>query len=294
MFRGSYTALITPFKEGMIDAEALEALIERQVAEGTHGIVPCGTTGESPTLSHEEHNELIAFCVRVAGRRIKVMAGTGSNATVEAILLTQHAERAGADGALLTTPYYNKPSQEGLYRHFKAIHDETGIPLVLYNIPGRTCVDLSNETLARLLELPRIVGMKDATCDLQRPAQLAAILAAKGRTDFVQLSGEDGTALEFNAQGGVGCISVTANLVPRLCAEMQNAWLAGEEAKAEAIQKRLQPLHDILFCETNPGPVKYAASLMGLCTEEMRLPLVPPSEENKARIGRVLAELGLV
>lgn len=294
MFKGSYTALITPFRNGEIDWRAFEKLVEWQINEGSHGLVPCGTTGESPTLSHFEHNKVIEVCVKIANGRVKVMAGTGSNSTSEAIMMTEHAQRVGADGALIMTPYYNKPTQEGLYQHFKAIHNATDIPIILYNIPGRSVVDIKDETLSRLIELPRIAGIKDATGDLKRPITFMKILENKNKKNFSMLSGEDGTALKFNELGGIGCISVTANIVPELCAEMQSAWLSGDKKKAKSIQDKLTPLHNIMFCETNPGPVKYAASLIGLCNGEMRLPMVLPSEENKAKIKKVMKDMGLI
>lgn len=290
MFHGSITALITPFLNDRIDEAAFEAIIEQQIAEGTHALVPAGTTGESPTLNHEEHNRVIERCIQVAAGRVPVIAGTGSNATHEAVSLTQHAQDAGADAALVVVPYYNKPTQEGLYRHFKAIHDATDIPIILYNVPGRTVVDMKDETTARLAELPRIIGIKDATGDLKRPAHLAGLVAK----DFVQFSGNDDTVIEFIEAGGAGCISVTSNIAPGLCARMHNAWHGGDREKARAIQEKLMNLHDILFCETSPGPVKYAAHLMGLCREDVRLPLVPPSEEHKARIREVLQHMELV
>lgn len=294
MFKGSYTALITPFKEGKVDDEAFCSLIEWQVAEGTHGLVPCGTTGESPTLDHNEHNRVVELCVKAAGGRVPVIAGTGSNSTAEAIMMTKHAESVGADGALVMTPYYNKPTQEGLFRHFKAIHDATKIPIVLYNIPGRSVVDIKDETLERLVELPRIAAIKDATSDLSRPLSLAKILREKNRDDFCQLSGEDGTAVDFNENGGVGCISVTANIAPKLCAEIQQACLSGDFDKAREIQEKLMPVHEVMFCETNPQPVKYAAHLKGLCTAETRLPLISPSDEHKEKIRSVLESTGLL
>jgi len=293
MFKGSYTALITPFKGGKIDRKALEALITWQVAQGTHGLVPCGTTGESPTLNHREHNEVIEICIKTVGGKAKVIAGTGSNSTAEAIMMTQHAEKVGADAVLVMTPYYNKPTQKGLFQHFRAIHDSSGIPIILYNIPGRSVVDIKDETLKRLIELPRIAGIKDATSDLNRPVTLSEIL--KGRKDeFSQLSGEDATAVEFNERGGVGCISVTANIAPKLCAKLQEACLSGDFTAATTLQGKLMPIHNAMFVETNPQPVKFAAFLMGLCTDEIRLPLVMPDEENKAKIKAALESAGLL
>lgn len=290
MFKGSYTALITPFKGGKIDEKAFARFIEWQIEQGVHGLVPSGTTGESPTLNHNEHNQVISICVDIAKGRVPVMAGTGSNATHEAISMTQHAQKAGADAALIVVPYYNKPTPAGLYQHFKAIHDETDIPIFLYNVPGRTVVNMSDDLVAKLAELPRIVGIKDATGDLSRPKYLAA----KAGRDFIQFSGEDDSAVVFNREGGQGVISVTANIAPKLVAQVQKATLDGDWEKAEEIQDKLMPLHAIMFCETSPGPVKYAASLLGHCSEEMRLPLVPPGDENKAKIKAVLESLGLL
>ena len=287
MFQGLYTALITPFRQGKVDYAAFEKLIQWQIEQGVHGLVPCGTTGESPTLSHEEHVQVVQQCVRLAKGKVKVLAGTGSNATDEAILLTRHAEKSGADGALVITPYYNKPTQEGLYQHFKAIHDATRLPIMVYNVPGRCVVDMSDATTARLAELPRIIGIKDATGNLERPSTLALALGSKAKK-FVQFSGEDTTAVAFNVQGGKGVISVTSNIAPKLCAEVQNLSLAGKTKEALALQQKLMPLHKIMFCETSPGPVKYAASLMKLCREDVRLPLVPPSAESKALIKKAV------
>lgn len=291
MFHGSITACITPFKKGKVDKQAFKRIIEWQIAEGTHGIVPCGTTGESPTLNHDEHNEVIELCVKYVKGRIPVIAGTGSNSTSEAIMMTKHAEKAGADSALIMTPYYNKPTQEGVFQHFKAIHNATKIPIILYNIPGRSVVDMKDETILRMAEMKRIVGIKDATGDLSRPVRLKKLGVKK---DFILLSGDDETAVEFNKLGGVGAISVTSNIAPKLCSQMQEATLKGDFKKAEAIQKKLMPLHKAMFVETSPGPVKYAAGLMDLCSDEMRLPLVLPSKENKEKIKSTLKTLGLV
>ena len=290
MFKGSYTALITPFKGGKVDEKAFAKFIEWQIEQGIHGLVPSGTTGESPTLSHEEHNRVISICVEVADRRVPVIAGTGSNATHEAIMMTQHAEKAGADAALIVCPYYNKPTPEGIFQHYKKIHDETDIPIILYNVPGRTVVNMSNELIARIAELPRIIGIKDATGDLSRPKDLAK----KAGNDFLQISGEDDTAVVFNRDGGLGVISVSSNIVPKQVAAVQDATLDGNWSEAEELQGSLQKLHAIMFCETSPGPVKYAASLLGICSEEMRLPLVPPSKENKKKIKSVMESLGLL
>ena len=260
-FQGSITALITPFKAGEVDARAFRKLVEWQIDQGTNGLVPCGTTGESPTLTHDEHRRVVELCIEAAAGRVPVIAGTGSNSTAEAVELTRHAKAAGADGVLVVTPYYNKPTQEGLYLHYKAINDCTDIPILIYNIPGRSVVDMSVDTMARLFKLKNIVGVKDATANMARVSQQRAALGK----EFVQLSGEDATALGFMAHGGQGCISVTANIAPALCAEFQLACLAGNFRLALQLQDRLMPLHDALFVESNPGPVKYAASKLGLC-----------------------------
>jgi 4-hydroxy-tetrahydrodipicolinate synthase len=267
--RGSITALITPFKNGEVDEKAFKRLVDWQIAEGTHGLVPVGTTGESPTLSHKEHMRVVELCVETARGRVPVIAGAGSNATREAIELTRHAKEVGADAALSVAPYYNKPTQEGLYRHFAAIAEAVDLPIVLYNIPGRSIVEISVETMARLAKIANIVGVKDATGNLARASRDRAALPA----DFVRVSGDDATALGFMAHGGRGCISVTSNVAPRACAEFQNACHAGDYAKALKIQDRLMALHDALFCEASPAPTKYAASLLGLCEAEVRLPI---------------------
>lgn len=290
MFHGSIVALLTPFKGGKVDEKAFQSFVEWQVAQGTHGLVPCGTTGESPTLSHEEHNRVVELCIEAAGGKVPVIAGTGSNSTDEAISLTRHAKQAGAQAALVVTPYYNKPSQEGLYQHFKAIHDAADLPIFIYNIPGRSVVDMSVATMARLAKLPNIVGVKDATADLARPSRMAV----EAGPDFIQLSGEDATALAFNAQGGVGCISVTANIAPALCAAMQNAWAKGDFKEAARLRDVLTPLHDAMFVETSPAPVKYAASLLGLSTDEVRLPLVPATETARAAVRAAMTRAGLL
>ncbi|MDG3441478.1 4-hydroxy-tetrahydrodipicolinate synthase [Nitrospirillum amazonense] len=287
---GSLVALITPFADGKVDERAFQALVDWQVKEGTHGLVPCGTTGESPTLSHEEHRRLVELCVEVADRRVPVVAGTGSNSTAEAISLTKHAKAVGADAALVVTPYYNKPTQEGLYQHFKAIHDAADLPIIIYNIPGRSVIDMSIATMARLAALPNIVGVKDATADLVRPLRTRLEVGA----DFIQLSGEDATATAFLAQGGVGCISVTANVAPRLCAEMQNAWVRGDLAEMARIRDLLMPLHHAMFVETSPAPVKYAASLLGLCRPELRLPLVETTSATQELVRAALVHAGLL
>jgi 4-hydroxy-tetrahydrodipicolinate synthase len=289
MFHGSIVAIVTPFRNGKIDERAFQELVEWHVAEGTHGFVPVGTTGESPTLSHAEHARVVALCVESVSRRRPVIAGTGSNSTAEAISLTRHAAEAGADAALVVTPYYNKPTQEGLYAHYRAIHDATGIPILIYNIPGRSVVDMSPETMARLAELPRIVGVKDATGDIVRPL----VTAEACGSGFCQLSGEDGNALAFLAHGGHGCISVTANVAPALCARLQDAWRAGRPDEALALQRRLLPLHRALFCETSPAPAKYALSRIGRCSGELRLPLVGLSEASKARVDAAMAAVGI-
>ncbi len=290
MLHGSLCALITPFRDGEIDEPALRRIVDRQVAAGTSGLVPCGTTGESPVLSHEEHDRVISLVIEHAAGRVPVMAGTGSNSTHEAIRLTRHAREAGADAALLVMPYYNKPTQEGMYRHFRAVHDATDLPLYIYNIPGRCVVDMAVETMARLAELPRIAGVKDASNDPVRPHLLRA--AVQGRS-FNQLSGEDASQLAFLACGGHGTISVTANVAPGECAAVHRAWAAGEVGEALALHERLMPLHEALFLETSPAPVKFAASLLGLCTPEIRLPLVEPQPSTQAAVRSALSRLNL-
>ena len=291
MFKGSFVALITPFTDdGAVDEAAFQSLVEWQIAEGTHGLVPCGTTGESPTLSHAEHRRVTELCIEAAAGRVPVIAGTGSNSTEEAIALACHAKKAGADGHLLVTPYYNKPTQEGLYRHFKAVHDAAALPLIIYNIPGRSIVDMSLETMQRLAALPNVVGTKDATNDLARPLETRIALGP----DFCILSGEDATAVALLAQGGDGCISVTANIAPRACAAMHEAWQAGDLVAMRRYNEQLMPLHKALFCETSPGPVKYAASLLGLCTPHLRLPLCEIAESSKKTVASALASAGLL
>lgn len=271
MFKGSITALITPFQEnGEIDWKSFDNFVEWQIDQGSHGVVPCGTTGESPTLSHEEHKQIVKRCVDIVNKRIPVIAGTGSNNTDEALELTQEAKDDGADAALIVTPYYNKPTQDGLYAHYKKINDNVDIPIIIYNIPGRSVVDMSNETLAKLSELKNIVGLKDATADLARPLDLRHQIG----DDFCQLSGEDGTVTGFLAQGGHGCISVTSNIAPALCAQMHEAWQAGNIEEMARIRDLLAPIHKALFIESSPAPVKYAASQLGLCADTVRLPLV--------------------
>jgi 4-hydroxy-tetrahydrodipicolinate synthase len=289
-FQGSITALITPFRDGEVDAKTFQRLVEWQIDQGTHGLVPVGTTGESPTLNHEEHKRVIELCIEAAAGRVPVIAGTGSNSTSEAIALTRFAKEAGADGALVVTPYYNKPTQEGLYLHYKAINDAVDIPIIIYNIPGRSIVDMSVETMTRLFKLPNIAGLKDATANMSRVSQQRAAMG----TEFVQLSGEDATALGFNAHGGQGCISVTANIAPALCSEFQLACLGSNFKRALEIQDRLMPLHDALFVESNPGPVKYAAEKLGRCSGETRLPLAPLAAASKAKVDAALAQVGLV
>lgn len=290
MFKGSYTALITPFKNDKIDEDAFRRIVEWQINEGTHGLVPVGTTGESPTLDYGEHKRVIDLTVEVAKKRVPVIAGTGSNSTSEAIELSRYAEKAGADGLLIVTPYYNKPTQEGLYQHYKAINDAVGIPIIIYNIPGRSIVDMSVATMARCAELKNIAGVKDATANLARVTQQRLACG----TGFCQFSGEDATALGFMAHGGHGCISVASNVAPRLCADFQNACLRNDYQAALALQDRLMVLHDVMFVETNPGPVKYAMSRLGLCSPEMRLPMVPVSEATRKTVDQALAKLGLL
>jgi 4-hydroxy-tetrahydrodipicolinate synthase len=290
MFRGSIVALVTPFRNGSIDEHALQALVEWHVAQGTHGLVPVGTTGESPTLSHAEHERVVEVVIEAGAGRLPVIAGTGSNSTEEAISLTRHAKRAGADAALIVTPYYNKPTQAGLFAHFKAIHDAVDLPIIIYNIPGRSVVDMNVETMAALARLPNIVGVKDATNDLTRPLFTAAACG----DDFCLLSGEDGTILAFLAHGGQGCISVTANVAPRQCADMHEAWQRGDAAGALAIHRRLMPLHRALFLETSPAPVKYAVARLGKCAAALRLPLVEPKEETKQAVEQAMMQAGLI
>jgi 4-hydroxy-tetrahydrodipicolinate synthase len=289
-FRGSFTALVTPFKDGALDEKAFRALVGWQIAEGTNGLVPVGTTGESPTLSHDEHKRVVEWCVDEAKGRVPVVAGSGSNSTQEAIDLSRHAEKAGADAVLVVTPYYNKPTQEGLYQHFKAIDEAIGIPILIYNIPGRSVIDMSVDTMKRLFELKNIAGVKDATANMVRISQQRAEIGP----DFNQLSGEDGTALGFNAHGGHGCISVTSNVAPRLCAEFQGACLRGDYATALALNDKLMPLHLALFIETNPSPAKYALSVLGRCTDAVRLPLVLLEEKTKAAVRDAMVHAGLL
>jgi 4-hydroxy-tetrahydrodipicolinate synthase len=289
-FRGSFTALVTPFKNGSVDEKAFRALVDWQIAEGTKGLVPVGTTGESPTLSHEEHRNVVEWCVDQARGRVPVVAGAGSNSTKEAIDLAQHAEKAGADAVLVVTPYYNKPTQEGLYQHFKAINGAIGIPIIIYNIPPRSVIDMSVETMKRLWELKNIAGVKDATANVVRVSQQRAAMGP----EFNQLSGEDATALGFMAHGGHGCISVTSNVAPRLCAEFQDLCLQGNYADALKVHDKLMPLHTALFIETNPAPAKYALSLLGKCAETVRLPMVPVAEATREAVRGAMVHAGLI
>jgi 4-hydroxy-tetrahydrodipicolinate synthase len=287
--KGSIPALITPMRDGKVDEAAFRKLISWQIAEGSHGLVPCGTTGESPTLSHEEHRRVTEICIEEANGRVPVIAGAGSNSTAEAISLAQHAKKAGADAVLCATGYYNKPSQEGLYRHYAALAEAVDIPILLYNIPGRAIVDISVETMGRLSKIANIVGVKDATANLARPIRERAACGRNWRL----ISGEDATTLAYMAHGGHGCISVTANVAPKLCAEFQNACLKGNFASALVMHDRLMPLHDALFVEPSPAPVKYAGSLLGLCTDEVRLPLVAATGGARALIRAALASAGI-
>ena len=293
MFKGSNVALITPFKNNKLDVDAYISLIHFLLKNGTCGLVPAGTTGESPTLSHDEHQKVIEICIRETKGKIPVIAGTGSNSTEEAIALTKHAEKAGADGVLVVTPYYNKPTQEGLYEHYKAINDNTNLPIIIYNIPSRCVIDMSVDTMARLFELKNIKGVKDATGDLNRLDQTIKKLGP----EFIQLTGEDGIAFEFNKRGGVGIISVTGNIAPKLCSDMQkySKSKSDNEIKvAEKIDQILQPLHKSLFIESNPAPVKYAAKLLGLCTDEIRLPLVKIKKETEEKVKKALSLAKLI
>ena len=290
-FSGSIPALITPMRDGAVDEAALRKLVDWHIAEGTNALVPVGTTGESPTLTHDEHKLVVNIVVEQTAGRIPVIAGAGSNNTVEAIDFARHAEQAGADAILTVAPYYNKPTQEGMYQHFKAIAGAISLPVFLYNVPGRTIADISVDTVDRLArDCSNIIGIKDATADLTRPS----LQRIRTGSDFIQLSGEDGTALAFNAHGGRGCISVTANIAPRLCAEFQKACLAGDFATALSYQDRLMPLHNALFCEPSPGPVKYGASLLGLCSDETRLPLVPVTESGREKVKSAMIHAGLL
>ena len=290
MFKGSITALVTPFKNGQVDDKAFQKFVAWQIAEGINGVVPCGTTGESPTLTHDEHKRVVELCIEVAKGKVPVIAGTGSNSTDEAIDLTKHAEQAGADAALVVLPYYNKPTPEGQFQHFKAIHDATNIPIVIYNVPPRSVVDMPVETMARCAKLPRVVGVKDATADLARPIRTRIAIGK----DFCQLSGEDATALPFLIQGGHGCISVTSNAAPKLTSEMHAAWQKGDIRTAMALNEKLMPINDAMFCETSPGPVKFAMSLLGHGTSELRLPLAPIAEASRAKVEAAMKKVGLI
>ena len=290
MFRGSLTALITPFRDGAVDKKAFEKFVDWQITSGTNGLVPVGTTGESPTLSHDEHREVVEMCIAVAAGRVPVMAGAGSNSTTEAVALTKFAEQAGAQGVLSTAPYYNKPNQEGLFHHYKAVAEATSLPVFIYNIPGRSIIDVLPETMKRLRDAcPNIAGVKDATANVGRVSLQRHVVGK----DFIQLSGEDMTALGFNAHGGVGCISVSSNVAPKLQSEFQAAMAAGDYAKAIEYQDRLAPLHKALFIEPSPAGVKYVASKLGLCANELRLPLVPVSDETAKVIDAAMAHAGL-
>jgi 4-hydroxy-tetrahydrodipicolinate synthase len=288
--RGSITALVTPFRNGHVDEDALRGHVNWQIENGTKGLVPVGTTGESPTLSHKEHERVVEVCVEEAKGRVPVIAGAGSNSTAEAVAFAKHAEKVGADAILVVTPYYNKPTQEGLYQHFKAINDACGLPILIYNIPARSVIDMTVDTMARLYELENIVGVKDATANVARVSLQRQAMGP----DFIQLSGEDATALGFMAHGGHGCISVTSNVAPALCSEMQEACLAGDYAAALKVQDRLMPLHTALFVETNPSPVKYALSVLGRMSDEVRLPMIPVSEGTKATVRSAMVHAGLI
>ena len=290
MFKGSTTAMITPFKNGVVDYDAFAEFIEWQIEQGTHGLLPAGTTGESATLTHNEHNEVIAFTVKQAAGRVPVMGGTGSNSTAEAISMSIAAEENGADAVLIVAPYYNKPTQEGLYQHYRAIAQAVHIPVIIYNIPGRSVVDISDDTLKRLIELENIKGIKDATGDLSRIENIKPHLPE----DFIYLGGDDPVALEFNKRGAIGTISVTSNIAPKMVAEMQILSLDGKHDEAQAIQGKLTPLHDAMFCETSPGPAKYAAKLLGFCDGSLRLPMVEIMEENKTKVEKTMTDLGLL
>src|SRR5258707_4081917 len=290
MFKGSCVALITPFRNGAVDERAYQDLVAWQIEQGPDVLVPCGTTGESPTLSHDEHNRVVELCIEASNRKVPVIAGAGSNSTAEAIALTRHAKKAGADAVLVVTPYYNKPTQEGLYQHFKAINDAIGIPIIMYNIPARSIVDINVDTISRLYELPNIAGVKDATANMARVSQQRMAMGE----DFNQLSGEDITALGFNAHGGHGCISVTSNVAPRLCSEFQAACLKGDYVTALKLQDKLAPLHLNLFVETSPAPIKFAVSLLGKCENSVRLPMVPASAKAQAAVREAMVHAGLI
>ena len=290
LFHSSYTALLTPFKDNNVDLDSYRKLIDFQIENGTHGLVPVGTTGESPTLSHDEHKKLVEVCIEQSNGRVPVIAGAGSNSTAEAVDFVKHACDAGADGLLVVTPYYNKPTQSGLLAHYRELIKHSSKPIIIYDIPGRSVIQMSDNTMAELAQNNLIVGVKDATADLARPTRLQNIIGE----DFIQLSGEDGTALAYLAAGGHGCISVSANIAPNLLSRMHNAWKQGDISTAQDINKKLMPLHDALFCETSPGPLKYAASLLGICSAEARLPIVEIEETSKKNIQDALKKTGLI
>jgi 4-hydroxy-tetrahydrodipicolinate synthase len=289
-FKGSMTALVTPFQDGVVDEDRFRAFVDWQIESGTHGLVPVGTTGEGPTLTHDEHNRVVRICIEQANGRVPVIAGAGSNSTAEAVELAREGEKAGADGLLVVTPYYNRPTQEGLFQHFKAVNDAVGIPIFIYNIPARSVVDMSVDTMKRLYELTNIVGVKDATANLARASQQRQALGH----DFIQLSGEDATALGFMAHGGHGCISVASNVAPKLCSDFQEACLAGRYGEALALQDRLLPLHTGLFCEASPTPTKFALSLLGRMRADVRLPIVPISQQGEAVVRAAMVHAGLI
>ena len=290
LFHSSYTALLTPFKDNKVDYSSYKELIDFQINNGTHGLVPVGTTGESPTLSHDEHKKLIEVCIEQSNGRVPVIAGAGSNSTSEAVDFVKHACSAGADGLLVVTPYYNKPTQSGLLAHYNELIKHSSKPIIIYDIPGRSVIQMTDETMAKLAQNQFIVGVKDATADLTRPTRLQNIIG----DNFIQLSGEDGTALAYLAAGGHGCISVTANIAPNLLSRMHNAWKQGDIKTAQEINKKLMPLHDALFCETSPGPLKYAASLLGICSSDARLPIVEIEEDSKLKVKNALKQTGMI
>ena len=290
LFHSSYTALLTPFKDNKVDYSSYKELIDFQINNGTHGLVPVGTTGESPTLSHDEHKKLIEVCIEQSNGRVPVIAGAGSNSTSEAVDFVKHACSAGADGLLVVTPYYNKPTQSGLLAHYNELIKHTSKPIIIYDIPGRSVIQMTDETMAKLAQDQFIVGVKDATADLTRPTRLQNVIS----DDFIELSGEDGTALAYLAAGGHGCISVTANIAPKLLSRMHNAWRQGDINTAQEINKKLMPLHDALFCETSPGPLKYAASLLGICSSDARLPIVEIEEDSKLKVKNALKQTGMI
>ena len=290
LFHSSYTALLTPFKDNKVDYSSYKELIDFQINNGTHGLVPVGTTGESPTLSHDEHKKLIEVCIEQSNGRVPVIAGAGSNSTSEAVDFVKHACSAGADGLLVVTPYYNKPTQSGLLAHYNELIKHTSKPIIIYDIPGRSVIQMTDKTMAELAQNQFIVGVKDATADLTRPTRLQNVIS----DDFIQLSGEDGTALAYLAAGGHGCISVTANIAPKLLSRMHNAWRQGDIKTTQEINKKLMPLHDALFCETSPGPLKYAASLLGICSSDARLPIVEIEEDSKLKVKNALKQTGMI